>query len=144
MWYGWGCVLMASYLVVNMVVNNEAFTFIVVILLSAADFWTVKNVTGRLLVGLKWTNEQLEDGTEKWTFESYDEQFVANSTDSAFFWTSQLVGLFVWGLFLFVNVISLSIYWVHQSADYPLGVARRHRPGPDRHQLLRVLQVPRR
>ncbi len=31
--------------------------FIVVVLLFAFDFWTVKNVTGRLLVGLKWWSE---------------------------------------------------------------------------------------
>jgi hypothetical protein len=28
-----------------------------VTLLLAFDFWTVKNVTGRLLVGLRWWNE---------------------------------------------------------------------------------------
>lgn len=42
--------------------------YIAVILSCAFDFWTVKNVTGRLLVGLKWYSEFLEDGTEIWKF----------------------------------------------------------------------------
>ena len=39
-------------------------------LLLAADFWTVKNITGRLLVGLRWWNKVNEDGTSEWVFES--------------------------------------------------------------------------
>jgi hypothetical protein len=34
------------------------------------DFWTVKNVSGRLLVGLRWWNEIKEDGESVWVFES--------------------------------------------------------------------------
>lgn len=36
--------------------DNYVFVAVVVILLLACDFWTVKNVTGRLLVGLRWWN----------------------------------------------------------------------------------------
>ena len=44
--------------------------FLTIILLLAFDFWTVKNVTGRLLVGLRWWNKVEEDGTSSWQFES--------------------------------------------------------------------------
>ena len=44
--------------------------FITVILLLAFDFWTVKNVTGRLMVGLRWWNRVKEDGSSEWVFES--------------------------------------------------------------------------
>jgi hypothetical protein len=44
--------------------------FIVIILLLALDFWVVKNITGRLLVGLRWWNKVEDDGTSKWIFES--------------------------------------------------------------------------
>ena len=44
--------------------------FIAVILLLAFDFWTVKNVTGRLLVGLRWWNRVKEDGSSEWVFEA--------------------------------------------------------------------------
>ena len=50
--------------------------FLTVILLLAFDFWTVKNVTGRLLVGLRWWNKIEEDGTSTWVFESKKVYFV--------------------------------------------------------------------
>ena len=34
------------------------------------DFWTVKNITGRLLVGLRWWNHIDENGQSKWIFEN--------------------------------------------------------------------------
>ena len=40
----------------------EVMTFIIVIIFSAFDFWTVKNVTGRLLVGLRWWSDFDHDG----------------------------------------------------------------------------------
>ena len=33
------------------------------------DFWTVKNVSGRLLVGLRWWNYIDDQGTSHWMFE---------------------------------------------------------------------------
>jgi hypothetical protein len=34
--------------------GNDILAFIAIILFAAADFWTVKNITGRILVGLRW------------------------------------------------------------------------------------------
>lgn len=34
------------------------------------DFWTVKNVTGRLMVGLRWWNYVDDNGQSHWVFES--------------------------------------------------------------------------
>jgi hypothetical protein len=51
---------------------NFVGVFIVEILLLSFDFWTVKNVTGRLLVGLRWWNEIKEDGSSEWIFESLE------------------------------------------------------------------------
>jgi hypothetical protein len=50
--------------------DNFTLIFVVAILLLAFDFWTVKNVSGRLLVGLRWWNEIQTDGSNKWVFES--------------------------------------------------------------------------
>jgi len=46
-----------------------AQTVLVVVLLSL-DFWTVRNVSGRVLVGLRFWNQVDEDGTSFWVFES--------------------------------------------------------------------------
>jgi hypothetical protein len=45
-------------------------SFVIVVLLLSADFWTVKNVTGRLLVGLRWWNYVDDDGNSHWQFET--------------------------------------------------------------------------
>lgn len=42
------CTVFSSSFIIN---------FIVITLLIALDFWTVKNVSGRFLVGLRWWNE---------------------------------------------------------------------------------------
>ena len=50
------------YLFASSLFDGFVFAFIVQVLLLALDFWTVKNVTGRLLVGLRWWNEVKDDG----------------------------------------------------------------------------------
>ena len=37
----------ASYLILGLLVDDKTFCFLIVIILSAIDFWLVKNVTGR-------------------------------------------------------------------------------------------------
>lgn len=46
--------------------------FVVCVLLLAFDFWTVKNVSGRLMVGLRWHSEVQDDGTTQWRFEAQE------------------------------------------------------------------------
>lgn len=59
------------YLVLSSFVSGHFVElFLTVVLLLAFDFWTVKNVTGRLMVGLRWWNKVEEDGTSTWMFES--------------------------------------------------------------------------
>jgi len=72
--------------------NSSVFLFVIIVLLLAFDFWTVKNVSGRLLVGLRWWNETGPDGESVWVFESADVPpyfFPANSATT----TSQRNGL---------------------------------------------------
>jgi hypothetical protein len=58
------------YIVIKLFTDSFILSFIVIVLLLAADFWTVKNVTGRLLVGLRWWHYVKDDGTNVWMFES--------------------------------------------------------------------------
>lgn len=75
------------------------------------DFWTVKNITGRILVGLRWWSEIDDDGNEKWIFESKDEKVEVGKTDSFVFWTALYVTPMVWGFFAFMDIISLKFFW---------------------------------
>lgn len=50
--------------------NSFIASFVTVVLLLSMDFWTVKNITGRLMVGLRWWNYVDDDGKSHWVFES--------------------------------------------------------------------------
>ena len=44
-------------------------------LLLSADFWTVKNICGRLLAGLRyWSAVEEESGEVVWHYESWTEE----------------------------------------------------------------------
>jgi hypothetical protein len=70
---------LAAYFFGWMLTDNFPLIFIICILLSSFDFWTVKNVTGRLLVGLRWWNDIQPDGTNVWVFESRDVSFFVDN-----------------------------------------------------------------
>jgi len=68
--FGFKLLAMISYFLLNLFVNNIVLVYIVVLILVIVDFWVVKNITGRKLVGLRWWNLIKEDGTEEWIYES--------------------------------------------------------------------------
>lgn len=79
-------------------------------LLLAADFWVVKNITGRLLVGLRWWNK-VEGETTTWIFESAQNQQV-NKFDSSFFWTVLYTTPLIWSVLLFFGIIRFNLGWL--------------------------------
>eukprot|EP01015_Nassula_variabilis_P027852 TRINITY_DN5758_c0_g1_i2.p1 TRINITY_DN5758_c0_g1~~TRINITY_DN5758_c0_g1_i2.p1 ORF type:complete len:249 (-),score=39.32 TRINITY_DN5758_c0_g1_i2:153-899(-) len=91
--------------------KDSVTVFILVVIFQAFDFWTVKNVTGRLLVGLRWWNHIGEDGKEEWLFESYDHQIKVHPIDKHIFWWCQMISCCYWAAIFFLNVITFSIYW---------------------------------
>ncbi|KAK9464898.1 hypothetical protein V1512DRAFT_267137 [Lipomyces arxii] len=92
--------------------DNFVLIFIIVILLLASDFWNVKNVTGRLLVGLRWWNESSSNGNSVWVFESADPQRQINGTDSRFFWTTLYTTPVIWGLLAFLAILKFELIWL--------------------------------
>lgn len=87
-------------------VDNFILVFITSVLLFAFDFWTVKNVSGRLLVGLRWWNEVLEDGTNVWVFESKPNNKQVNQQDSFLFWSALYGTPVIWLLFGIAALLS--------------------------------------
>ncbi|XP_034733980.1 Golgi apparatus membrane protein TVP23 homolog A-like isoform X3 [Etheostoma cragini] len=63
-------VAIVAYLLCDWISENFASCFVLIITLLSFDFWSVKNVTGRLLVGLRWWNQIDEDGKSLWVFEA--------------------------------------------------------------------------
>ena len=96
------------FIVLNLFGVSQALTFILVVILSAFDFWFVKNVSGRILVGLRWWNEVKEDGSEIWVFES-DHENRATSIDTTIFWGSIYITPAFWGLFIIIEFIGFNL-----------------------------------
>mmetsp|Transcript_16268 Transcript_16268/g.46885 ORF Transcript_16268/g.46885 Transcript_16268/m.46885 type:complete len:267 (-) Transcript_16268:290-1090(-) len=95
--------------------NVKGANFITVtvgcILLLAADFWVVKNITGRLLVGLRWWNKVEQDGATRWIFESA-ETTNTNRFDNTVFWGILYGTPVVWGALFVVGFLKFNFGWL--------------------------------
>uniref|UniRef100_H3GZ44 Golgi apparatus membrane protein TVP23 homolog n=2 Tax=Phytophthora ramorum TaxID=164328 RepID=H3GZ44_PHYRM len=99
------------YLFGSLFISNFVFIFVVCILLLAFDFWTVKNVTGRLLVGLRWWNKLNEDGSSEWVFESHEDMTEIDPLDSRVFWTGLYGAPALWVMLLIIAVLKFNVEW---------------------------------
>eukprot|EP00730_Choanoeca_flexa_P015892 TRINITY_DN7402_c0_g1_i2.p1 TRINITY_DN7402_c0_g1~~TRINITY_DN7402_c0_g1_i2.p1 ORF type:complete len:184 (+),score=15.29 TRINITY_DN7402_c0_g1_i2:110-661(+) len=92
---------------------SSSFTinFIAVVLLLSFDFWTVKNVTGRLLVGLRWWNQIDDQGQSKWRYES-NQHFKPQASEARLFWWSLYLFTAGWVLLALFALIRLKISYL--------------------------------
>jgi hypothetical protein len=88
--------------------------FIITILLLAADFYYLKNIAGRRLVGLRWWNEvDPATGDSHWVFESSEPGTkVVNPTDSRFFWIAIYAQPLFWIALALVAVLTFKFIWL--------------------------------
>jgi Eukaryotic protein of unknown function (DUF846) len=92
--------------------NSFIFIFVICIILLAFDFWTVKNVSGRLLVGLRWWNYVREDGSNEWIFESLEDMAEISPFDSRIFWGGLYIAPLIWILFLLIGALRFKIEYL--------------------------------
>ncbi|KAJ2987939.1 hypothetical protein NUW58_g4235 [Xylaria curta] len=88
--------------------------FIITILLLAADFYYLKNIAGRRLVGLRWWNEvDPSTGDSQWVFESSDPGTkTINATDSRFFWLALYSQPVLWVALAILAIVRLKLIWL--------------------------------
>ena len=94
--------------------------FIITILLLAVDFYYLKNIAGRRLVGLRWWNEvNAQTGDSHWVFESSDPATRSiNATDSRFFWLALYVQPLLWVGLAIVAVVRFEFIWLSLVGEY--------------------------
>ena len=82
--------------------SDFVLNFVVIVLLLAIDFWVCKNVSGRLLVGLRYWNEVYDTWESKWQFESRDEGGMRkiDPGEKRIFWLTLYVAPMIWLVFL--------------------------------------------
>eukprot|EP00616_Rhizochromulina_sp_CCMP1243_P007442 CAMPEP_0118961460 /NCGR_PEP_ID=MMETSP1173-20130426/138_1 /TAXON_ID=1034831 /ORGANISM="Rhizochromulina marina cf, Strain CCMP1243" /LENGTH=249 /DNA_ID=CAMNT_0006909631 /DNA_START=15 /DNA_END=764 /DNA_ORIENTATION=+ len=100
------------YIFSGMFTSNFIFVCVICILLLAFDFWTVKNVTGRLLVSLRWWNHVKADGSNEWVFESVENMSDVNPNDSRIFWWGMYIPVLIWGGLFVIDFLRLNFQWL--------------------------------
>jgi len=107
------------YLFGVLFIHNFVLVFILTLLLLSLDFYYLKNIAGRRLVGLRWWNEvNTSTGDSHWVFESRDSQvnsggWEQNKTDKRFFWLSMYVVPALWvGLAILAIVRLQNLIWL--------------------------------
>lgn len=106
----------AVYLFCGIFSDSFITSFVFVVLLLSADFWTVKNISGRILVGLRWWNYVDDEGVSHWMYESrkVDPNLPSpvNSQESKIFWTGLVLSPVLWMLFFIFALFSLNLKWM--------------------------------
>ena len=93
---------------------SSVLIFIITILLLAVDFYYLKNIAGRRLVGLRWWNEvDAQTGDSHWVFESSDPSTkVINATDSRFFWLALYGQPMFWIGLAILAIVRVKLIWL--------------------------------
>lgn len=106
------------YLLGLLFTSNFILIFIITILLLASDFYYLKNIAGRRLVGLRWWNEvDPSSGDSHWVFESAPQPNepggkLVNATDKRFFWLALYAQPALWVALAVVAVVRLEFIWL--------------------------------
>ncbi|EXJ67435.1 uncharacterized protein A1O5_09448 [Cladophialophora psammophila CBS 110553] len=103
------------YLFGVLFIRNFVLVFILTLLLLSVDFYYLKNIAGRRLVGLRWWNEvNTSTGDSHWVFESAaGTGRVENKTDKRFFWLSMYIVPALWvGLAILALVRLQNLIWL--------------------------------
>lgn len=102
------------YLFGMLFTENLVMIFIITILLLAADFYYLKNIAGRRLVGLRWWNEvDPASGDSHWVFESSEPGTkTVNPTDSRFFWLAMYAQPVLWIALAVLALVRLKFIWL--------------------------------
>ena len=112
MWHGAVKVVAVTiYLLGGVLTESFVIRFVLLVLLGATDFWSVKKVTGRLLVGMLWvTTVDAHTGETRW----YYHATLAPSHPRAvrIFWMG-LAGSFVaWTVFALISLLKFNLTWL--------------------------------
>lgn len=99
-----------TYLICGFFSDSFIANFVTIVLLLSMDFWTVKNITGRLMVGLRWWNYVDDDGQSHWIFESRKNKI--NDREATLFWLALILAPVVWGLLFLVCLFSFNLKWM--------------------------------
>jgi len=96
-----------------LVTSSYIMNFIIITLLLSIDFWIVKNISGRLLAGLRWWSVVDDEGKLTWQYEcwSAEERDLAKSRDNTLFWAGLIGAQLTWIVYATISLFSLHLSW---------------------------------
>ncbi|XP_026476026.1 uncharacterized Golgi apparatus membrane protein-like protein CG5021 isoform X1 [Ctenocephalides felis] len=108
------CSSIVVYMLCGWFSDSFITSFVCVVLLLSADFWTVKNITGRLLVGLRWWNYVDDEGVSHWVYEARKGmiQGRVNQRESKIFWLALVLCPVVWAVFFIIALFGFKFKWL--------------------------------
>ena len=95
---GFKLAAVVAYVTCEWFETHFVLNFVTCVLLLAGDFWVTKNVSGRLLVGLRYWNEIDTAGVSTWRFESRSAEGMklVDARESTLFWYSLYLSPVAW------------------------------------------------
>ncbi|XP_039069232.1 Golgi apparatus membrane protein-like protein ECHIDNA [Hibiscus syriacus] len=116
---------LAFYFLSTLFVNSFVIIFVITVVLAALGFWVVKNVSGCILVRLRWWNEINEQGESIWRFQCLDQESLAriNQKDSWLFWWTLYLNAVAWGIFGIFSVVRLEVDYLFVAVCFSLAIA---------------------
>ena len=102
------------YLCASILTTSFIACFITVMILLSADFWIVKNISGRLLAGLRWWSVVSEEGELLWQYESWtpEQRQLAQRGETTYFWVTMVGSQVLWTFLATVSIFR----WVFLSS----------------------------
>merc|ERR1712002_310085 len=103
-----------AYLLCGWFSDSFIGSFVAIILLLSLDFWTVKNITGRIMAGQRWWNTVTDEGKSVWIFEksSPEERGRLSKAEIQIFWVGLIASPLLWAFLLFVALFQFKLRWV--------------------------------
>ncbi|TVY53807.1 Golgi apparatus membrane protein TVP23 [Lachnellula cervina] len=94
--------------------SSHPITLLWFLAFRISDFYYLKNIAGRRLVGLRWWNEvNPQTGESHWVFESSDPSTkVINATDKRFFWMALYSQPLLWVALAVVAIFRFEVIWL--------------------------------
>ncbi|XP_063235697.1 uncharacterized Golgi apparatus membrane protein-like protein CG5021 isoform X2 [Bacillus rossius redtenbacheri] len=99
-----------AYLLCGWFSDSFIASFVTVVLLLSMDFWTVKNISGRLMVGLRWWNYVDDEGKSHWVFEARKNK--VNAYEAQIFWLALVLCPLMWSIFFLIALFGLKLKWL--------------------------------
>uniref|UniRef100_A0AC35U2J6 Golgi apparatus membrane protein TVP23 homolog n=1 Tax=Rhabditophanes sp. KR3021 TaxID=114890 RepID=A0AC35U2J6_9BILA len=100
------------YVFSNMLGTGFIVQIVVFLILITLDFWVVKNISGRLLVGLRWWAQTNDEGHTKWVYEQAENQALYDPIESKVFWGALFFAPALWTFFVVVDFVTFKWIWM--------------------------------